>query len=158
MKSAPRDFCWANGINPKSLREGMVTVGVAVGPWAGAAEASPAGDAVNVPIVSKLLSGSVTFGRRQDDSKGHYRYRVTENADKCQMRLVGIDRTGRVFQATEWPGTVKVSASEVSRESTFEFDAKKIPLTQIKTVRLEVRPFRYVTFEDVALYPTGGAQ
>ena len=85
------------------------------------------------------------------DYASHSRFclTVTDSALTTDFRIVAVDKDGKIVQ----PVGESSSVVSVFRQTTVWFNETELPLARVKEIRFETRPFHWVEFKDVALYP-----
>ncbi len=136
---------------PSSASQTNIRVGIASGPWQTTATAAPSTDshwlvatATQVDHTDYIISEptKTTEGTVCTVSIGGKSETATQD-----FRLVALTTQG---QETLPAGIVNSNANSV-QQITAKFG---LPPSQIKTVKLQTRPFRYVQFKNIALHPS----
>lgn len=118
-----------------------LVVHVASGPWTVAAT----GNVSSIGPASVFGEHAYLFGPLfETDGKG--RVTISTNNTEDDIRVVAVDMQGHE--------TLPLTIGDNSAGNMSQVDARfALPMSQIKKIRVEVRPFRQVEFKDVALQP-----
>ena len=129
------------GAFPQSAKTALVRVGIASGAWTTAAS--------NFTPAQNCGEGhddvSCIFSAGVPSPHGGCAVTITTSNMKQDVRFLAVDVQGRQHVASG--STLGIGSMT---QITLQFS---LPLSQIKEVRVETRPFQWVQFKDVALQP-----
>lgn len=142
---------------PPSLAKTTVQIGIASGPWKTVAQetfahslASPSGgtdgDPADTGSSQTTPAGTFIFSAIRPEPGNASGLTVTTTEPKQDLRIVALDAQGHLLLPSSIGGN---SAAELD-QITIHFAQ---PLSQIKEIRVETRPFQRIEFKDVALQP-----
>jgi len=118
-----------------------ITVSVASGPWAVAATAH-----VSAAGPAQSFASHVYFFSQLFEADGKSRVIISTNDTENDVRVVAVDAQGRETLPAEIGDTSTPAMSQMT--ALFA-----LPAAQIKELRVETRPFRQMTFKDIAARP-----
>jgi|GEM_PF-1594326 len=128
---------------PSSLSKTSIRVGLASGPWKLAASYAPTTTGFgNIDILQG--NNRFLFSPVSETKGGTIQSIATDATD--DLRVVVIDAQGK----ESLPLLVGDTSAGALDQITARF---ALPLAQIKEIRVETRPFRWVEFKDIALQP-----
>lgn len=129
---------------PNSMKTTTIGVGIAASPWKEAAAHAPTRDAARVTTPQgNFIFSPVTW------YKGNgWSVTITMSKLKQDWRIVAVDSQGRVVQPS---GTGSTTTNGLLH--LIPYFERSIPITKIKEFRVEMRPFVWTEFKNVALQP-----
>ena len=131
---------------PSSLTKTDVQLGIASGPWKVAA--TYGADALDRVGGSSIRQGNSTFiFSPAAETKGGTVLSIATDATE-DLRVVAVNAQGQELL----PEQIGDNSMGALDQITARFD---LPLSQLKEIHVETRPFRWVEFRDIALQPVG---
>jgi len=130
---------------PKSASTVKVKVGIGMGAWEMVARQVPGGSSMT--DISRQGSNWVVSFPKAENSEGGARILVTHTVKDWETRVLAVDKDGKEHPApsSESRGT------DAFTQITAKFPG--LPLEQVKEFQFQVRPYQWVEFRDVTLYP-----
>jgi hypothetical protein len=128
-----------NAQYPASMSQANIQVGIASGSWKVSAVRS-----VAMNGTTSYPGPNFVIGQLAEIPKGESLTVSTDTTD--DLRIVAVDTHGR----ESLPDSIGGESSNNLNQVTAQFS---LPLSQIKDIRVETRPFHWIEFKNVALRP-----
>lgn len=141
------DFCAVTAALPADLTTCSLRINVPLEPWQTVTETHPSPEESGTMLTTETsVMGSVALTPASEYYGSTIITVSYTSAENPQIQLVAIDTAGQ----EHGNGILSTSGSDKFKQLTAFFSQ---PLAEVKTIRLETRPYNWVTFKDVPLHP-----
>jgi hypothetical protein len=130
---------------PQSLRTVTVKVGIALGAWQTVAKQVPGGSGMT--SFSREGSNWVVSFPKAERTEGGARVLVVHTVKDRDLRVLAVDKNGQEHLSSGGES----SGTDAFSHLTAPFPG--LPLEQVKEFQFQLRPYQWVEFRAVALYP-----